>query len=71
MMDYWVNFAKTGNPNGQGLVDWPAYKSKTDINLEFSDAIHTNKHLYRKEADFISRMSNIRRNAYKKYAADK
>ena len=21
--DYWTNFAKTGNPNGKGLVEWP------------------------------------------------
>lgn len=25
MMDYWTNFAKTGNPNGKGLVEWPTY----------------------------------------------
>ena len=54
MMDYWVNFAKTGNPNGQGLTDWPAYESKSDINLEFSDTIHTRKHLFKKECDFIN-----------------
>jgi para-nitrobenzyl esterase len=60
MMDYWVNFAKTGSPNGQGLPDWPAYKSKSDLNLEFSDTIRTNKHLFKKECDFISRMNEIR-----------
>jgi para-nitrobenzyl esterase len=60
MMDYWVNFAKTGNPNGQDLADWPAYESKSDLNLEFSDTIHTNKHLFKKECDFISRMNKKR-----------
>ncbi|RYU89209.1 carboxylesterase family protein [Mucilaginibacter terrigena] len=26
---YWVNFAKTGNPNGTGLLAWPAYNNTT------------------------------------------
>lgn len=27
MSGYWVNFVKTGNPNGKGLPPWPAYQS--------------------------------------------
>lgn len=25
IMRYWTNFAKNGNPNGEGLVHWPQY----------------------------------------------
>lgn len=34
--DYWVSFAKTGNPNGVGRPEWQAYDTKSDSLLEFS-----------------------------------
>jgi len=33
----WINFAKTGNPNGTGLPKWPAYNPNADMLLNFGD----------------------------------
>jgi para-nitrobenzyl esterase len=30
---YWTNFAKSGNPNGEGLPAWPKYTSKGDYSV--------------------------------------
>ena len=31
---YWVNFAKTGNPNGAGLPPWPAYTPSSHTTMQ-------------------------------------
>jgi para-nitrobenzyl esterase len=32
---YWVNFAKTGDPNGAGLPVWPRYDPGKDLIFDF------------------------------------
>lgn len=36
MSSYWVNFAKTGNPNGKGLPEWPAYSPEKGVAMVFN-----------------------------------
>jgi para-nitrobenzyl esterase len=41
---YWVQFAKTGNPNRAGLPEWPAYAASTDRLLELGAPIAERTH---------------------------
>jgi len=38
METYWANFAKTGDPNGNGLPTWPKYDVRARGYLEFTDS---------------------------------
>ncbi len=37
-LNYWVNFAKTGDPGGEGDARWPAYSAATDELMNFTEA---------------------------------
>ena len=39
MISYWTQFAKTGDPNSEGRVKWPAYEQATRAFLELGDSI--------------------------------
>ena len=41
MMKYWIQFCKTGNPNAEGLPDWPEFSSRSNRYLAFDDDIST------------------------------
>ncbi|KGL90348.1 Fatty acyl-CoA hydrolase precursor, medium chain, partial [Charadrius vociferus] len=51
LMKYWANFARNGNPNGEGLVEWPSYNLNEEylqINLKQKKA----RKLREKKVDF-------------------
>ncbi len=39
MSTYWVNFAKSADPNGPGLPAWPAFNENTQQVLGFDGTI--------------------------------
>lgn len=43
MGDYWVRFAKTGDPNGSGAVRWPAVTSQPTSYLVIGGATHAER----------------------------
>ncbi|MFD2933170.1 carboxylesterase/lipase family protein [Spirosoma flavum] len=52
MSSYWVNFAKTGNPNGKNLPNWPAYKPVSDSVLIFDKTIGSHPLLTKSQLAF-------------------
>jgi para-nitrobenzyl esterase len=52
MRAYWLNFARTGDPNGEGLPDWPVYNVQTDQALLVDQTIRAEPELNRELLDF-------------------
>jgi len=52
MMDYFVRFAATGDPNGMGAVAWPEYEAASDEHLIFDDTIAVGSAWRTAECDF-------------------
>ena len=58
MSGYWINFAKTGDPNGEGLPKWPAYDMETESYMELGDKIQAGQHLLKEQCDFFYEYNN-------------
>lgn len=61
----WVQFAKTGDPNGPGLPTWPAYLATSDQHLEFGDEVITGRGLYKEACDLLEKVAKHRTEAAK------
>jgi para-nitrobenzyl esterase len=55
MMDAWVRFARTGDPNGGNLPHWPAYDVASDPYLEFGDTVAAGHNYRTPYLDFVQR----------------
>lgn len=54
MSTYWVNFAKTGNPNGEGLPEWPAYSDENPRVIELGDKVQAKGLPYSDQLHFMN-----------------
>ena len=60
----WVQFAKTGSPNGPGLATWPPFSKGAESYMEFGDQIVAKESLRKKQLDFLTGFSeSLRGNA--------
>ena len=54
MMSYWSNFAKTGDPNGSGLPQWPRYSAQdNDQVMILGPDLHARPASHQKRFEFL------------------
>nr|WP_070960982.1 carboxylesterase family protein [Hyphomonas sp. Mor2] len=52
---YWTNFAKTGDPNGAGLREWPLYDPASDLWMTFNPSIEVKSGVRAEKLDIMER----------------
>lgn len=64
MHAYWVNFAKTGNPNGGSLPHWPVYSRKADMLMNFTQqGPKAMKDPWKAQLDVVAKQANAQKKA--------
>lgn len=62
MMRYWTHFAATGNPNQDGLLEWPAYDIKSGMHLDLGDRVRVKSGLYDEACVLFQEIAREKRN---------
>ena len=55
LSSYWTNFAKTGDPNGEGLAQWPRYDPDGDLALVVGDEVGAQAAVLKQKLDALDR----------------
>jgi para-nitrobenzyl esterase len=55
MRAYWISFARSGNPNGPGLPQWPAYEASSDRWLVIGEEPRVQAGVVKDRLDFLER----------------
>ena len=66
IQQYWINFAKTGNPNGKGLPYWPTFDESKPTTMQFSNGASLIMRPNREQIDFVDRYYKAKREAIEK-----
>ena len=61
IQQYWVNFAKTGNPNAKGLPYWPTFDDSKPTTMQFSNGASLIMRPNREQIDFVDRYYKAKR----------